>query len=232
MKQRTLLSIFSLCLLMNAFAQKHSPDQNKNKKSRFYVGPIGGGSINLSFGDHYHHFGCTPYLGSSLSKSVDLAGSFGVNFIKNISNNGINIDNSQTSFGPGAFVRVFPISFLYLQGQYEFNFIEKSYTVGGVSQTDHLDANSFLLGAGINTGRNKMKSSYFYFSVLWDVADDPHSPYKDQNGHAVPVIRTGFNLSLIPPKKHEAVGRFGHPPMIIRDRVIRTPFRFHRRRRW
>lgn len=164
--------------------------------TRHQSNPITGGSMNVGVGSNYTHFGITPHYGVSINKHVDLAATFGVNFIS-ISQDAIQINNKQTSFGPGAFVKLYPFSFLYLQGQYEFNFIKKTTTpLSGLSTTTNHDAGSFLLGGGITTGRRNASRSHFYCSVLWDLGDDTHSPYKDINNNAIPILRAGVNINL------------------------------------
>ena len=104
----------------------------------------------------------------------------------------------QTNIGPGAFVRLFPIDFLYVQAQYEHNFINYKYIpqAGGGTFKDKFDVNSFLLGAGYSSGRGGGSNTYYYLSVMFDVAQLPNSPYVDSYGRLVPIIRAGFNVGL------------------------------------
>ncbi|MFM7710862.1 MAG: hypothetical protein ACKO5C_08100 [Ferruginibacter sp.] len=157
---------------------------------------IAGGSLNLAFAGNYQQVGVSPYCGVQLNQYIDLAGTAGVQYQsgRDLSNNKI----SQVVYGPGAFMRIFPLRFLYIQGQYEFNFIQKTAHIAGISTSANHDANSFLVGGGLATARSKTRPSYFYFSIVWDVANDRYSPYKDQYDRSIPVIRTGVNISLAP----------------------------------
>ena len=106
----------------------------------------------------------------------------------------------QTIYGPGAMVRLFPARFLFATAQYEFNLIRYKYVppfnFGDPAEHYKFDAHSLLVGAGIASGRDAEQRSFYYLSVLWDVARSPNSPYKDNLHRAVPIIRAGYNIAL------------------------------------
>lgn len=192
---KTYLTLFFLLLISTiSFSQKQN--SSKNSSSDKNQNLIAGGSLNLGFGSAYTNLGISPYYGVSLNKYVDLAGTIGINYLSEKLINGDIL--RQTTYGPGAFVRIFPLKFLYVQGQYEFNFIDYKYIPisGALPDKLNLDANSFLLGGGLASARKDNKSSYFYFSVMWDIAKDPNSPYKDSYGRALPILKAGINIAL------------------------------------
>jgi hypothetical protein len=185
------LSGFSAML----FAQQTEPEEEKIRgfqKDRLFTG----GDLTLSFYTGGTTIGVSPYFGYSVTKWLDAAVS--LNFIyhgqKDINGNKIR----QTNIGPGAFIRLFPVDFLYVQAQYEHNFINYKYIAqgGGGTFKDNFDVNSLLLGAGYSSGRGGGSNTYYYLSVLFDVAQLPNSPYVDSYGRLVPVIRAGFNIGL------------------------------------
>ena len=195
-----LLAITLIAFSVAAYSQGQSDDSKSSsgfKKENLFAG----GSLNLGFGNYYTNLGISPYFGISLNKYVDVAGTFGVNYFsqKNFDNYDNVVSTERlTLYGPGAFVRVFPLKFLFVQGQYEFNFIDyKRIPVNGalVNKLNH-DANSFLLGGGIASARNVNQRSYFYFSVLWDIAHDPNSPYLDIYDRPLPILKAGINIAL------------------------------------
>ncbi|HSN60937.1 MAG TPA: hypothetical protein VLR49_08380, partial [Ferruginibacter sp.] len=57
-------------------------------------------------------------------------------------------------------------------------------------------AHSMLVGGGFASGRDADNKSFYYISILWDVAKSPNSPYKDNLNRAIPVIRAGYNIAL------------------------------------
>ena len=96
--------------------------------------------------------------------------------------------------------------FLFAQVQYEHNFIRQKYIpVSGSGYPDeviHFDANSVLVGGGYTTGRREGSNTFGYFSVLWDITRVAESPYVDNLGRSVPIIKAGINIGLNQGKKH------------------------------
>lgn len=193
--------------LMSSFYAVHAQDEEKVsnekkggfKKENLFVG----GDITLGFSNVYTALGASPYFGYSINKYVDVAASFNFNYISQRINDGF-IDYGdkarQTVYGPGAFVRVYPLKFLFAQAQFEHNFVKVKYLPGNNSPylgyTEHIDANSLLVGAGYAGGRDEYNKSFYYFSISWDVLRNRNSPYVDGLGRAVPIIRAGYNIAL------------------------------------
>jgi hypothetical protein len=157
-----------------------------------------GGSANLGFSSGSTMLGITPQLGYSLTRWLDAGITFNLNYLSQkeyYSGDKLR----QTTYGPGAFVRLFPVNFLFATAQYEYNSIHLKYipnAAGSPSQTSRLSANSLLVGAGYAGGRQAGGNTYYYLSILWDVSGDFNSPYKDQYGRLSPVIRAGYNIGL------------------------------------
>ena len=191
--------LLSGACISKAQDEEKSGDEKKGgfKKENMFVG----GNINLGFSNSSTVLGISPYVGYSLNKYLDVA--FSANFsytsIRDYEEYGDKI--RQTIYGPGAFVRIFPFRFLFVQAQYEFNLINYRYIPAKNSVTylpsrENLNAGSLLVGAGYAGGREGTGSSYYYFSVMWDVAKSPNSPYVDGLRRALPVLRAGYNIAL------------------------------------
>ena len=204
--------IIVLVLLSGSFNSKAQDEREggDEKKGGFKKENLfGGGDVSLGFSSYYTNLGASPYFGYSINKYLDVAASFNFNYISQRINDGY-VDYGdkarQTVYGPGAFVRVFPVKFLFVQGQFEHNFVRLKYLPGASSPylayTDHQDANSFLLGAGYAGGRDKYNKSFYYFSVSWDLLRNSNSPYVDNLGRAVPIIKAGYNIALFQGKKY------------------------------
>lgn len=192
------VSILSLTL----FAQDEQTDGKFFKKENMFVG----GSVNLSFGNLTTVLGASPYVGYSLNKYVDVAAGFNINYISERDYSIPGDKLRQTLYGPGAFVRLFPVKFLFAQAQYEFNLIRDKYIPapgsGYAPDRYKYDAHSLLIGLGFSNGRHPAyQKSYYYFSVLWDVGQATYSPYKDNFDRAVPIIRAGYNIALFQGRK-------------------------------
>jgi hypothetical protein len=58
-------------------------------------------------------------------------------------------------------------------------------------------SNSILVGGGYSTGRDPVaKGVYGYLAVLFDVSRDVNSPYTDNAGRPIPIIRAGVHIPL------------------------------------
>ncbi len=159
-----------------------------------------GGNVQLSFANRTTALGIGPFFGYSINRYIDVAASVNVNYISQRDNIQFEDKLRQTTIGPGAFVRVFPINIIFAQVQYEHNFIKQRYKYPSAQnlpdETATVDVNSILVGGGLATGRSQYNKSYFYFSVLWDVTRLQNSPYTDAANRAIPIIRTGYNVAL------------------------------------
>ena len=174
------------------------------KKENVFIG----GTVNAGFGNTFTNLGIGPYIGYSFNKYVDFAINPSINYTTERDFSGIQGNRlRQTIYGPGTFVRVFPVKFLFVHAQYEFNFMRTKYMPFGTSsdigvEKYKYDAHSFLVGGGISNGKDfPNQKSYYYFSILWDVANSPFSPYKDNLDRSVPIIRAGYNIALFQRRK-------------------------------
>lgn len=197
--KKILLATLLVTNCMIVLAQDEDLDKDKKggfKKENLFVG----GDLTLGFANGYTALGASPYFGYSINKYLDVAVS--VNYIYTSQRDYLILGDKvrQTQYGPGAFVRVYPLKFLFAQAQIEHNFIKLKYipanNSGYLPSTNKIDANSFLVGAGYAGGRDEFNKSFYYFSVSWDLIKSANSPYVDGLGRSVPIIRAGYNIAL------------------------------------
>ncbi len=198
------LSVISFC----AIAQ-YDKDEEENKKIKFKKENLfTGGSVTVSFFNGGTVLGISPYFGYSLTRFFDVAVSANVNYTSVRDINSLGDKARQTVIGPGAFVRLYPVKFLFAQAQYERNFIKEKYSYpsssGLPSEITRYSAPSFLVGGGYCNGRFGTGDLFYYFSVLWDVKKDARSPYVDGLNRTVPVVRAGLNIPLFQNKDRES----------------------------
>ncbi|RYY49466.1 MAG: hypothetical protein EOO06_06990 [Chitinophagaceae bacterium] len=190
------LSLLCVALLNSSQAQEEDKPVRKGgfKKENLFTG----GTVNVQFGNRFTSLGIGPYFGYSVNKYLDVAANLNFNYTSERISEFTREKIRQKIYGPGAFVRVFPVKFLFAHAQYEFNFLKAKYLPGDGSpnQTYSADAHSFLLGPGYAGGRGEDNKSFYYISVLWDVGKNINSPYKDNQNRAVPIIRAGYNIAL------------------------------------
>ena len=195
--KRTILTALVLVLAITTFAQKEDEEKKGGfKKENFFTG----GDVAASFYSGGTSLGVSPYFGYSINRFIDVAASFNFNYTSQRDYDLYGDKVRQTVYGPGAFVRLYPVRFLFAQAQFEHNFIKFKYfppsASGSPSTTTKLDANSLLVGAGYASGREEVGSLFYYFSISWDVAKVAESPYVDGLGRNFPIIKAGLQVPL------------------------------------
>ena len=198
---------FSVALVVVSavlFAQgKEDEDKGFKKESLFT-----GGSVTLSFFNGSTIIGANPIFGYKLADFVDAG--IVTNFISTSQRDYLEFDDKvkQTVYGGGIFTRLYPVNFLFLQGQFEHNFINLKYTPASSSYLPYKetkDVNSFLVGGGYCQGRQPGSNTFYYVAILFDVIKNENSPYVNvavdpstnrTSVRAAPLIRAGFNIGL------------------------------------
>jgi hypothetical protein len=190
--KKTVAVIFLFC---NVFCFGQDEDSKKGlDPTDFFTG--GSVSFGLGFGNYNKTFlaGINPHFGYTIAKWIDAG--VAVNFQYYTARDIYDDKYRSTTYGPGVFTRIYPVRFLFVQAQPEYNFIKQKYIpVAGSSVKDNLRVTSLLLGAGYTSSRSD-KNSFTYLSILFDVLKDPYSPYIDGLGRMMPVVRAGINIGL------------------------------------
>jgi hypothetical protein len=196
-----------------SFAQQHDPGRMNTysdeapsyglTKENMFVG----GSLSLGYDGWDFNAGITPEVGYTLARWFDAGVLVNLNYTSEradpefIYNS--NIRQRSFNYGVGAFGRIYPVDFLFFQLEPEYNWIKYSYkdmsnppnlTPSSGSLTTH--AASFL--AGIGYSQRIIGRSNFYIAVLFDLANNQYSPYRDYNGTTLPVIKAGIDIYLHP----------------------------------
>ena len=197
MKKVILLLLIPMSFHSFAQSDDEKTDENKGfKKEKLFTG----GSVTAGFSNYATILGITPQFGYSLTNWADAGITFNLNYTSQRDYYDYGDKLRQTVYGPGAFVRLFPVRFLFASVQYEYNMIHLKYVPannGSIgSDKNNLNASSLLLGGGYAGGREKGNNTYYYFSVSWDVLGDKNSPYIDGLGRSNPIIRAGYNIGL------------------------------------
>ncbi len=177
---KKLLILLSMAASFNGFAQE------EKQKSFDPTNLFTGGSVSLGYsGGTYSSFlaGVHPHFGYTITKWLDAAAV--VNFEYQSQRDPYNDKYHNTTYGIGAFTRIYPVHFLFIQAEPEYNF-------SAVKETDSYGNAS---NAGYTTSRRD-KNTFGYLSVLVDVIKDINSPYVDGYGNLVPIIRAGVNIGL------------------------------------
>lgn len=209
--RRILLAAALLTIGCTAFAQDPE-EKNEEKKGGFKKDHLfTGGGITLSFSGNTFVAGASPVFGYSINKWLDAGVLF--NFVYGSNRHVLYYDpyygyyysddkQRQTTYGPGAFVKFYPLKFLFVQAQVEQNFIRDKfiYADGSPSEVSNVSAPSLLLGVGYANGRESVGDLFYYISVAVDVIKDRNSPYvevlSNNKVNLLPIIRAGLQVPL------------------------------------
>jgi hypothetical protein len=191
-----------LLLLIGCGTALMAQEEETEEKKRFFKKEnlFAGAGATASFFNGGSVLGVSPFFGYSINRFVDVAASLNFNYV---SQRDVFIPGDRirsTLVGPGGFARIYPVNFLFVQAQYEHNFITQRYrpapNSGFARETVRTDVGSTLLGAGYCSGRQGVGSTFFYVSILWDVTRNPLSPFTDNFNRSIPIIRTGIQFAL------------------------------------
>ncbi len=192
--------LFACCLFLfgalSVSAQDEGEDAIEPSKgfnpNKMFVGT----ALALGFTSGSFSIGANPEIGYSLTKWLDAGLGFNLNYYSISAEYNFGVQQNSFNYGGGPFLRIYPLPFLFVQGQYEYNWV--NYTlkdqVNGGSEEFTNSSSSMLIGIGY--GSRFVGQSNFYTALLFDVGGDKYSPYTDNYGSAYPFFRAGFNFYL------------------------------------
>jgi hypothetical protein len=195
MKRLFLALLFTATVQLLSAQEDSTAERGGFKKENLFAG----GTLSLGFGTNYFQIGGNPMFGYTLNRFLDAG--IVVNYIHTAYRDyNLNVERlRQNLYGGGVFLRAYPVRFLFAHGQIEHNFISlkaEPYN-GGAPEKYKESATSLLVGPGYTTGRQPGSGgAYGYLSVMWDVLGDENSPYINQAGQKVPIIRGGIIIPL------------------------------------
>jgi hypothetical protein len=197
MKKILFFLLANLVLLSTIKAQDEEEKEKKGfKKENLFTG----GSISLAFYNNTFLVGGSPVFGYSLTRWIDAGLVINYNYTSYRDVSLFDDRLRQTNYGGGAFVKLYPVKFLFAQAQVEHNWINLKYIYpnnSSPSEKSKVTGNSFLIGGGYCTGREPGSGQPFYYlSILFDIGDDVNSPYTDAYGRTIPIIRGGLQVPL------------------------------------
>jgi hypothetical protein len=208
MIRKVLLAACVFAMVLPAVAQEHMPNRLNTYSDAGSGGGLLkqnlflGGSLNLEFSGYDFNVGGAPEIGYSLNNWLDAGILVNLNYSSERADPGgyynPNVRSRSFNYGVGAFGRVYPLPFLFLAVQPEYNWIDfnQKDMSTGITYTASTQATSMLLGIGY--GQRVVGHGSFYIALMFDALEDKNSPYRDFNGSALPVLRAGFDIYLHP----------------------------------
>ena len=154
-----------------------------------------GGGLVLGGGAHSFQMGLNPEIIKSFTPYVD--GGLAMNIFYALYNpyEFSNIRSRNFRLGIGAFTRIWPIESFFIQVQPEYNYawINQKDISTGQSGTSNFGAESLLTGVGYG---KRSEWGLSYFSVMFDLLNNPQSQYKSGYNRKDPVFRAGIGFPL------------------------------------
>jgi len=194
-----IIAVLLVASLVSLYSNAQDDKEEEKKKGLNKENLFTGGSISLAFYNNTFLVGGSPVLGYSITNWADLGIVVNYNYTSYRDYNFVFNDKlKQYVYGGGGFVKLFPVRFIFVQAQYEYNFIKQKFIPNiGVEQEYKAEAGSFLIGGGYTTGRfGRGGAPHFYLAVLFDVSNNLNSPYTDGYGRTIPIIRGGIQVPL------------------------------------
>lgn len=198
---KILITSILFTITLSSFAQENETgaEEGKGKFKRENV--FLGSSLNLGLANRSFNVGINPEIGYSVTKWLDAGVALNVNYFSQNASDYSSIRFRNFNYGAGTFLRIWPVNFLHLQVQPEYNWISSSQkdVLTGRSGSYQYNAASLLLGIGYGT--RVLGSHYSYVTLMIDVLQDINSPYRDQYNDPLPVFRAGFGVYLRPKRQ-------------------------------
>lgn len=190
---------FSAVVLLLSFVAVLAQDDKEKEKKPFKENLFTGGSVSLAFYNNTFLIGASPVFGYSLTEWADAGIVVNYNYTSYRDVNTFDDRLRQKVYGGGGFVKLYPVRFLFAQGQVEHNFIRQKYLPpsGSSTSVETRDATSYLIGGGYTSGREgRGGEPFYYLAILFDVSGNINSPYTDAYGRTIPIIRAGLQVPL------------------------------------
>jgi|688.fasta_scaffold1001461_1 hypothetical protein len=167
-------------------------------RSRVFIGT----SLNLGLSNRFFNLGLNPQIGYSLNNWIDVGVAVNLNYYSQSASDFDPFKYKNFNYGGGAFLRVWPINFLHLQIQPEYNWISSSQTDAFTGQSYRLKFQAPSLLAGIGYGSREIGSRLSHFTIMIDLNQAVNSPYRNGiAGDPQPIFRGGFGFYLNPKKR-------------------------------
>lgn len=199
MKKCVLIFSILISTCFSGFAQMEKPEEPVGfDRNRVFIGS----SLNLGLSNRFFNVGLNPTIGYSLNHWVDVGVAMNFNYYSQSASVFNSFKYKNFNYGGGAFLRVWPVSFLHLQIQPEYNWISSTRTDPISGQTTKLQLQAPSMLAGIGYGTREIGRQLSYLTIMIDLNQAVNSPYRDGiAGDPQPIFRGGFGFYLNSKKK-------------------------------
>ena len=185
MKVHPLLIVLPLLLLVSGSG--YSQGDNSLKGEKFADRLIVGGGLGLQFGD-YTYVQVAPIIVYRVTERLHSGIGLNYTYYK-VNDKAYGYKYETSVYGGSLWSRYFVFENLFGEVTYELLNLEVPEVIGGYFSGYKRDNVSILMVGG-GYAKEIGGSSLLLFRVLWDVIEDPYSPY------ANPIFSIGFSVGL------------------------------------
>lgn len=196
-KNLIFLAFFLISFASKAQSLEQDATKGKFKQENIFFGT----GLNLGIASQSFNVGLNPEFGYSITKWLDAGINFNLNYYSQNATDFSTVKYQNWSYGGGTFLRVWPVNFLHLQIQPEYNWINSTQKFTNSPDVFKYKYQAESLLVGIGYGSHFIGSRYSYVTLMMDVLQNPFSPYRDQFNDPLPVFRAGFGMYLRPSRK-------------------------------
>ncbi len=188
---KKVLLLLAILFSMNAFSQDK---EILEPQGDFFDRSVFGGGLGLQFGT-LTFIDISPMIGYRITDRLETGIGLTYKYYKyndfyTDQTTGQKVDLKSDMYGASIYTRYHILENVFAHVEYErlrYNF-ENIYSSGGqiLREPMHTYINGLFVGGGLR--QNITKGSFLYVMALWDLIEDPNSPYQN------PIIRMGVML--------------------------------------
>jgi hypothetical protein len=188
---KKVLLLLAILFSMNAFSQDK---EILEPQGDFFDRFVFGGGLGLQFGT-LTFIDISPMIGYRITDRLETGIGLTYKYYKyndfyTDQTTGQKVDLKSDMYGASIYTRYHILENVFAHVEYErlrYNF-ENIYSSGGqiLREPMHTYINGLFVGGGLR--QNITKGSFLYVMALWDLIEDPNSPYQN------PIIRMGVML--------------------------------------
>jgi hypothetical protein len=184
MKFRSYVHCFMMLMFFSMAAYAQEGNQPKEK---FSDRLITGGGIGLQFGD-YTYIQVTPILGYRVTERFHAGIGLNYTYYK-YNDKAYNYQYETSIYGGSIWSRYFVFENLFAEATYEMLNMDVPNVINGYYSGTKRD-NIPILMVGGGYAQSIGGQSALLLRILWDVIEDPYSPYSN------PIFSIGFSIGL------------------------------------
>lgn len=191
--RKSITALLLVIFTVTTYAQPNADDELQ-RENRFFDRVVVGGGLGLQFGT-VTFIEISPLIGYRLTEKLETGIGLTYKYYRykdfyydQTTND--RFDLKSNIYGASVYTRYHILQSVFLHAEYErlrYNYDDVYVSAGQlIKDPTHANVDGLFLGGGYR--QRISANSYFYISALWDIIQDPYSPYNN------PILRMGVLL--------------------------------------